>query len=165
MTIGDLKPSSREVDLTFKVVEKAEPKEVQSKTDGQTHRVAEATVGDSTGIVLMTLWDDKIDSVEKDKAYALKNGYVSLFNNTIRLNIGRYGELSPTDAQVQVNMENNVSEKQHEREFRPRRFGGGGGGFRGGGGGYGGGGGGGYRGGGRGGGYGGRERRERRERW
>jgi len=73
----------------------------------------------------MTLWDDAIDLVEEGKTYELKNGYTSLFNNTIRLNVGRNGELVEKEEEIEPNTENDVSQKVYEREFRPRRFEGG----------------------------------------
>ena len=58
------------------------------------------------------------------------NGYTSLFQNKLRLNIGRYGTLeAATEEVTEVNETNNLSEKEFER--RPR-FGGGGGRFGGG---------------------------------
>ena len=140
MQISELRPFSKKVDLTIKVLEKNEVREVSSKLDNSTHKVTEALVGDASGTILLTLWDDGIDKVEVGKSYKIGNGYTSLFKNSLRLNIGRYGTLADAEAEVtEVNQENNLSEK----EFQPqRRFGGGrygGGGQRFGGGGYGGG--------------------------
>jgi len=152
MQISELKPFQKRVDLSFKVVEVREAKEVQSKLDNTTHKVAEAVVADSSGSILLTLWDDAITKVAQGKSYKLGNGFTSLFQNTLRLNIGRQGTIEETEDIGEVNKENDVSSKEFERG--PRRFGGGGGrgGFGGGGrGGFGGGGRGGFRGGGGGG--------------
>src|SRR5512137_353300 len=141
--------------------------------DGSPHKVSDALIGDETGVVYLTLWDDNIEKVNDGETVRVENGYVTLFKGNIRLNIGKYGKLEPaqTPLAAEVNTENNVSSKAYEQERRPYRgggrgFGGGGGGYGGrdrrGGGGYGGGGdrrgGGGYGGGGRGG-FGGRDRR------
>ena len=161
--ISDLKPSMKNLTISFKVLEVGEAREVTSRDGGDSHRVADATVGDSTGTVQVPLWDDAIDTVTVDSTYLLKNGYTGLFRGNLRLNIGKYGELGDAEEAIEeVNSEVNMSAEEHEREYRPRRsYGGGGGGRGGGGGGYGGGGGGrgggggGYGGGGRGGGGGG----------
>ena len=168
-TVAELKPRMKNVTITFKVVESGEVREVASRNDGENHRVADVTVADSTGSVQVPLWDDAIENVTPGNTYTLKNGYTGLFRGNLRLNVGKYGELTPAEAPVEeVNLENDMSAEEHEDD-RPRRsYGGGGrgggyGGDRrgGGGGGYEGGGGGGYggdrRGGG--GGYGGRDRR------
>ena len=156
--VGDLTPQSRAVNVTAKVVSKTEIREIPMGRDGSPHKVSDALVGDETGVVYLTLWDDNIEKVNEGDTLRVENGYVTLFKGNIRLNIGKYGKLEPAKEPltVEVNTENNVSSKAYEQERRPYR--GGGRGF-GGGGGYGGrdrrgGSGGGY-----GGGNGGRDRR------
>ncbi len=121
-TVSELKPRMKSVNISFKVVEKGEAREVTSRRDGETHRVLDATVGDSTGIVLLSLWDDSIDTVEVDKTYRLENGYTSLFQGHLRLNIGRYGNIKEAETPIEeVDTENDLSAQEHER---PRRYGG-----------------------------------------
>jgi replication factor A1 len=165
-TVAELKPRMKDLVISFKVLELGEEREVSSRNDGATHRVLDAIVGDSTGTVAVPCWDDTIDSIEVGKTYTLKNGYTGLFKGNLRLNIGKYGELSAAESEIEeVNMENDMSAEEHE-DTRRRYHGGGYGGGRdrdrgSGGGGYGGG----YSGGrdrDRGsGGYGGRDRRDR----
>jgi replication factor A1 len=158
--VGDLTPQSRAVNVTAKVVSKTEIREIPMGRDGSPHKVSDALVGDETGVVYLTLWDDNIEKVNEGDTLRVENGYVTLFKGNIRLNIGKYGKLEPAKEPLtaEVNTENNVSSKAYEQERRPYRgggrgFGGGGygGGDRRGGGGYGGGrdrdrrGGGGYR--------------------
>ena len=155
--VGDLTPQSKAVNVTAKVVSKTEIREIPMGRDGSAHKVSDALIGDETGVVYLTLWDDNIEKVNEADTVRIENGYVTLFKGNIRLNIGKYGKLEPAKEPltVEVNTENNVSSKTYEQERRPFR--GGGRGYGGGGGGYGGGrdrrGGGGYGGGG--GGYGG----------
>jgi len=155
--VGELTPQSRAVNVTAKVVSKSEIREIPMGRDGSAHKVCDALVGDETGVVYLTLWDDNITKVNEGDTIRVENGYVTLFKGNIRLNIGKYGKLEPAKEPltVEVNTENNVSSKAYEQERRPfrgggRGFGGGGyGGDRRGGGGYGGGrdrrGGGGFR--------------------
>jgi len=164
--VSELGPYSKQVNTTVKVVTKGEARETVSRQDGTTHRVLDALVGDETGAIYMTLWDDNIDKVNDGDTVDVKNGYVRPFKGSMRLNIGRYGTLEPAATPLgDVNTQNNLSDKQVEE--RPYRSYGGGGGYGGGrrryggggyGGGYGGGGGGYGRGRGRGGGYGDRGR-------
>lgn len=157
--VGDLTPQSKAVNVTAKVVSKTEIREIPMGRDGSAHKVSDALIGDETGVVYLTLWDDNIEKVKEADTVRIENGYVTLFKGNIRLNIGKYGKLEQAKEPltVEVNTENNVSSKTYEQERRPFRSGGrdGGRGF-GGGGGYGGGrdrrGGGGYGGGGYGGG-------------
>ncbi len=118
--IDGLKPREKSIDLVFKVVNKGETREVTSKLSGSTHKVADVLVGDSTGTVILTLWDDAIDTVEEGKTYKLENGYTSLFKSSLRLNVGRYGKLTPVDETVDVNESNNVSDKEFSYGFSRR---------------------------------------------
>ncbi|MFH1224377.1 MAG: hypothetical protein V1676_01090 [Candidatus Diapherotrites archaeon] len=110
--VAELRPFSKKVDLVVKVLEKNEVREVTSKLDNSQHKVTEALVADATGSVLLTLWDDAIEKVEIGKSYAITNGYTSTFKDSVRLNIGRYGEFKEAEKEVgEVNTENNVSGK------------------------------------------------------
>ncbi len=122
MKIEELGPHTREVSLVFRVLGKGEEKEVNSKFGGS-HRVAEAQVGDDTGVVTMTLWDDDIEKVQEGETYALSNGYTSLFMGHIRLNIGRHGELQQSEENIEnINEENDVSAREYEQRRFRRRF-------------------------------------------
>jgi replication factor A1 len=149
--VGDLTPQSKAVNVTAKVVSKTEIREIPMGRDGSAHKVSDALIGDETGVVYLTLWDDNIEKVNEADTVRIENGYVTLFKGNIRLNIGKYGKLEAAKEPltVEVNTENNVSSKTYEQERRPFRSGGrgfgGGGGYSGGrdrrgGGGYGGGG-------------------------
>jgi len=147
--VETLTPNSRGVNTIVKVVSKGEVRSVTGR-DYSVRRVADALVGDETGSIYMTLWDDKIDAINEEATLNITNGYINLFRGNMRLNIGKYGsyELVEDSPVTEVNTENNLSDKKYEQERRFNRGGGGrsgGYGGRGGGGGYGGGrGGGGY---------------------
>ncbi len=138
--VRDLTPNSKQVNVLAKVVNVGEPKEVMGKF-GDPRKVCEAVVGDDTATIILSLWNEQIGSIQKDETILVDNGYVSLVRGHMRLNVGRYGNLSKsTDSVGDVN--NQLDMSQQEFESERRSFGGG---YRGGGGGgrYGGGGGGG----------------------
>jgi replication factor A1 len=143
--VGELTPQSRAVNVTAKVVSKSEVRDIPMGRDGNPHKVCDALVGDETGSIYLTLWDDNIEKVNEDDTIRIENGYVTLFKGNMRLNIGKYGKMAPAEEpfEGEVNTENNVSSKTYEQQRRPFRRGGGYGGRRGGG--YGGRRGGGYR--------------------
>jgi len=120
--VEKLTPSSRGVNVIVKVVSKSESRDVMGR--GGSHRVADALVGDETGCIYLTLWDDNIDQIKEDETISITNGYVNLFRGNMRLNIGRYGsfevlEESPIE---EVNTENNLSQKQYEQRRRYRSY-------------------------------------------
>jgi replication factor A1 len=119
--ICDLTPKSRRVNVVFKVVSLEAGKNVRSKKDHRPHTVAEAVVGDDTGTILMTVWDEDLEVVDPKKTLSLENGYVSLFRGRMRLNIGKYGDLKAVeDPGFEVNTENDMSETAYE-DNRGRR--------------------------------------------
>ncbi len=127
-TVAELRPGMKNVTITFKVEELGEAREVSSRSDGEIHRVLDAVVGDTTGIVMVPLWDDTIDAVEAGSTYTLTNGYTGLFRGNLRLNIGRYGQLAEAEEAIdEVNRDVDMSAEEHEDRRRPRRDYGGGG--------------------------------------
>jgi replication factor A1 len=120
--VKDLAPGVNVDSLTVKVVKVEEPRSVSGR-DGSTHRVADALVGDESGSILMTLWDRNIDSVRPGAVITVRNGFVGTFKGHMRLNLGRGGTLSESDAQIEnVNTSNNLSDKVVE-DAPPRRRG------------------------------------------
>lgn len=119
--ITDLKSDSREINIVAKVVSKSEVRNVTGR-DYSVHRVADALVGDETGCLYLTLWDDNIDKIPDEATIRVTNGYINLFRGNMRLNIGRYGsfELLEESPITEVNTENNLSDKEYERERRYR---------------------------------------------
>jgi replication factor A1 len=135
--VRDLTPNSKQVNVLSKVVSVGEPKEVMGKF-GDPRKVCEAVVGDDTATIILSLWNEQIGTIAKDEVVLVDNGYVSLVRGHMRLNVGRYGNLSKsTEAIAEVNQTLDMSQQEFESERRS--FGGGGYRDRGGGGGYGGG--------------------------
>lgn len=124
--VGELTPASRAVNVTAKVVSKSDVRNIAAGRDGAPHRVCDALVGDETGCVYLTLWDDNIEKVTEGATVNVKNGYVSLFRGNMRLNVGRYGTLEIAEQAIEgeVNTENNLSTKVYEQPRRPFRGGG-----------------------------------------
>jgi len=116
--VGELNSYSRKVYATVKVISKTEEREVTSRSDMSTHRVAEALVGDETGTIYMTLWDNVLDEVQDDMVLEVKDAYVNLFKGSMRLNLGRYGSYEVIDEAPfdDVNLENNLSSKVFEQQ-------------------------------------------------
>lgn len=125
MNVEELTPQSRRINITVKVISINPTRDVTSRRDGSSHRVSEALVADETGAVLLSLWDDMIDEVNEGDTYDVRNGYVSLFRGSMRLNTGRYGSLTVSEEVIdEPNVENNMSDQQYEEERRS--YGGGG---------------------------------------
>jgi len=119
--VNELTPASRAVNVLAKVVSKSEIRNIAAGRDGAPHRVCDALIGDETGCVYLTLWDNNIDKVNEGETINVKNGYVSLFRGNMRLNVGRYGTLEVAEQALpgEVKTENNLSTKVYEQPRRP----------------------------------------------
>ena len=120
--VETLTPNSRGVNTIVKIVSKGEIRSVTGR-DYSVRRVTDALVGDETGCLYMTLWDEKIDALNEGDTLQITNGYINLFRGNMRINVGKYGsyevlEDSPIE---EVNTENNLSDKRYEQERRYRR--------------------------------------------
>lgn len=93
--IADLTAQSSFVDLTVLVVAKGESREVKRAT-GETLKVSSILVGDETGMLTLSLWDDKADLVndlrEGDTLH-LRGVSVRDRLGELRLSLGRSGEI------------------------------------------------------------------------
>ena len=120
--IANLTNRMSDINISFKVLEKAEIREVTSRRDGSINRVVSAVVGDETGIVTLPLWNDMIETIEIGKTYKLTNAYTGLFRGNLRLKIGRESEIKERDEELtDINLENDLSEVDHGYS-RPRHY-------------------------------------------
>ncbi|RLE93266.1 MAG: single-stranded DNA-binding protein [Thermoprotei archaeon] len=112
--IKDLKPYARNVNVRVKIVRVGEERKVISRFDRAQHRLAEALVGDETGSIILTLWNEAIDLVreKENTTVVIKNGFVSVFRNFMRLNLGKKGRIEDSDTEIEeVNIKNNLSDR------------------------------------------------------
>ena len=121
--IAELSPASRAVNVKAKVVSKSDVRNIAAGRDGAPHRVCDALIGDETGCVYLTLWDENIEKVQEGDTVNIGNGYVTLFKGNMRLNVGKFGtlEVAKEALAVEVNTENNMSNKVYEQKRRPFR--------------------------------------------
>ena len=126
--VKDLTPQSRRVNVVVKVMSIGAPKEIPNRFGGESKKVAEARVGDETGTVILSLWQEQIGSVSEGNVLSIENGYVSLVQGHMRLNIGKYGKMTKIEKDIPtINTEVDLSAAEHEQErrsFRPRFSGG-----------------------------------------
>ena len=91
MKIGEIKPSMSNVSVTGKVIDIAEPREVNTRYG--TKRVADAVLEDDSGQIKLSLWEDQISSVAIGDTVTVTGAYVTTFRDKVQLNIPRSGKL------------------------------------------------------------------------
>lgn len=91
MKISELKSGQGKVDIEVTVKNKADSR-VFNKY-GKDLKVANATVEDESGEIILSLWNEDIDKVNVGDKVKIVNGYVSEFNGTRQLTSGKFGKL------------------------------------------------------------------------
>jgi replication factor A1 len=94
LEIKDLRSGMKRVEVEATVVEKGNPRTVQSRFKDESYTVADAVVQDETGTIKLTLWNEQIDQVNVNDKIKIENGYVTAFKGEIQLNVGKYGKLA-----------------------------------------------------------------------
>ena len=112
--VGSLKPDLRNLDMTVKIVNIGDSRIVFSRRGEKKHLVAEALVGDETGVIVLTLWDDQIKRFKAGDTIKIKKGYTTLFRGSLRLNTGKSGVIEKAEKEItEVNTRNNLSERTY----------------------------------------------------
>jgi len=129
--IGGLVHNLQNLNLTVKILNIGSSRGVPSRNEQRQHWIAEAIVGDETGTVILTLWDEQIRMFKANDVIEIKGGYTTLFKGSLRLNVGRSSRIAKTNKEItEVNTKNNLSERTHiqipwalseARPFKSRR--------------------------------------------
>ncbi len=104
-SISDIKDGMGDINLYGKVLDKWDIREF-NRRDGSKGRVCNILIGDSSGKIRVTLWDEKADFAEKIKAddtVEIINGYAreNNFNQEVEIQIGSYGLIKKSDRSVE----------------------------------------------------------------
>lgn len=91
MEINDIKANTGNISLQAEVVSKQEPRTFSKF--GKEGRVCNATLRDSSGEILLALWNDDIEKINVGDKVKLENGWCSEFKNQKQVSTGKYGKL------------------------------------------------------------------------
>ena len=102
----------KKIELKIKVEEIAELREVVSKSDSLIHKVADVLIGDETGCIYLSVWDEQIMEIQKGKHYLISNAYTTTYKSALTMSLGKYGKIQEIEANFEINTSNNVSLKE-----------------------------------------------------
>ncbi|MFH1750305.1 MAG: OB-fold nucleic acid binding domain-containing protein [Candidatus Micrarchaeota archaeon] len=91
MNISDLKPGTGNVEVTGEITNLDAPREINKM--GRTLRVANATLKDTSGTIVLVLWNDDIDKVQVGNQVKIVNGYVNTWQDKTQLTLGKFGKM------------------------------------------------------------------------
>jgi replication factor A1 len=91
VSISELKPGMTAT-IEGEIVSIEPTREVRTRY-GKPVRVANATVSDGTGEIVVTLWQNDIDRVSIGDKIIVENGWVSEFKGSIQITAGKQGKI------------------------------------------------------------------------
>ncbi len=92
MKISELTSGTGNVNLEAEVVSVGEPREINKY--GKILRVADVTIRDNSGTIVLVLWNENIDKVSEGAKIKLENGYVNTWQDKAQLTLGKFGKIS-----------------------------------------------------------------------
>ena len=127
MKVDELTPRTGRVNMPVKVLSLEEPRAMDNGT-----MICEGLVGDETGTVIMSFWNDECEVVSNGMTIDLKDARANLVRGHMRISLGKKGSMKESETSLESIKESvNLSDLEYEMP----RFGNRGGGGRGGGGG------------------------------
>jgi len=91
--IRELKPGMKGVNAKARVIELSEPRQVVTRF-GNICQVASAILGDETGTMKWTLWNQQIQAVSVSDVVQIEDAQVTRFRNETQLSVGKRGRIS-----------------------------------------------------------------------
>ena len=125
MKIDELTPRTGRVNMPVKVLSLEEPRSMDNGT-----MICEGLVGDETGTVIMSFWNDECEVVSNGMTIELKDARANLVRGHMRISLGKKGSMKESETSLESIKESvNLSDLEYDMP----RFGNRGGGGRGGG--------------------------------
>jgi replication factor A1 len=129
LKVDELTPRTGRVNMPVKVISLDEPRSMDNGT-----MVCEGLVGDETGTVIMSFWNDEIEVAQNDVVLDLKDARANLVRGHMRLSLGKKGSMKESNTTLDdIKQSVNLSDLEYEMPRMGGRGGPGRGGPRGGG--------------------------------
>jgi len=93
MKISELKAGTGNVAVEGEISTKEEARDVITKF-GKKMRVANATLKDDSGEIVLSLWNDDADAYAQGDKIKIENGWVSEYKGNSQLSAGKFGKIT-----------------------------------------------------------------------
>ena len=110
MKVDELTPRTGRVNMPVKVISLDEPRSMDNGT-----MVCEGLVGDETGTVIMSFWNDEIEVAQNDVVLDLKDARANLVRGHMRLSLGKKGSMKESNTTLDnIKQSVNLSDLEYE---------------------------------------------------
>ena len=123
MKVDELTPRTGRVNMPVKVLSLEEPRAMDNGT-----MICEGLVGDETGTVIMSFWNDECEVVSNGMTIDLKDARANLVRGHMRISLGKKGSMKESETSLESIKESvNLSDLEYEMPRFGNRGGRGGG--------------------------------------
>ena len=125
MKVDELTPRTSRINMPVKVLSLDEPRSMDNGT-----MICEGLVGDETGTVIMSFWNDEIEEIDNGMTIELKDARANLVRGYLRLSLGKHGSMKSSKNKLEsIKDQINLSDLEYDMpRFGNRDSRGGGGG-------------------------------------
>ena len=110
MKVDELTPRTGRVNMPVKVISLDEPRSMDNGT-----MVCEGLVGDETGTVILSFWNDEIEVAQNDVVLDLKDARANLVRGHMRLSLGKKGSMKESNTTLDnIKQSVNLSDLEYE---------------------------------------------------
>ena len=93
MNISEIKAQDKNIEVKGTFTTIGQKRTVNLKTGG-TNTIADATLEDATGKIIVPLWGADAEKFRAGDKVEIKGGYVKSYKETLQLSIGRFGKIT-----------------------------------------------------------------------
>lgn len=113
--IEALRPDTSGWNLVVKVVDAKVVVDKPARGPLKPQKVAECTVGDASGVVLLTARNEQVELMKPGSYVTLRNAKVDMFRGSMRLAVNQWGKMEPaTGHSFEPKLDNNLSQVEFE---------------------------------------------------
>ncbi|MEC8996852.1 MAG: hypothetical protein VYE80_00095 [Candidatus Thermoplasmatota archaeon] len=110
MKIDELTPRTGRISMPVKILSLEEPRAMDNGTV-----ICEGLVGDETGTVIMSFWNDECETVKDGMTISLKDARANLVRGHMRISLGKHGSMEKTKSEFDMIKESvNISDLEYE---------------------------------------------------
>ncbi|PRW33839.1 Nucleic acid- OB-fold [Chlorella sorokiniana] len=108
--IEALRPDTSGWNLVVKVVDAKVVVDKPARGPLKPQKVAECTVGDASGVVLLTARNEQVELMKPGTYVTLRNAKVDMFRGSMRLAVNQWGKIEPASGHnFEPKLDNNLS--------------------------------------------------------
>ena len=110
MKVDELTPRTSRINMPVKVLSLDEPRSMDNGT-----MICEGLVGDETGTVIMSFWNDEIEEIDNGMTIELKDARANLVRGYLRLSLGKHGSMKSSKNELKsIKDQINLSDLEYD---------------------------------------------------